>query len=119
MSIREAPFDVPEDDSAFIAESMAHLGLTTDAQLEALAGLATYTLSKARQGAQQLGPWNRMKILDLRGYAGIRDMILAAFGEKGREWIALDRRRMVRRADSLIARGRRKRRGGVGEQKKN
>lgn len=109
MSSTEALFSVPDDDAEFIAQSMEHLGLTSDAQLEALANLATYTLSKARQGAQQLGPWNRAKILDLRCYSGIRDTILAVFGNKGREWIALDRRRMVDRADSLVARKTRRR----------
>lgn len=108
MSTTKYNFSVSEDDAEFISEAMQHLDLTSDAQLEALADLASYTLSKARQGAQPLGPWNRAKILDLRSYAGIRDTILAVFGKKGREWIELDRRRMLRRADALITKRRRK-----------
>ncbi|WP_174961824.1 hypothetical protein [Burkholderia ubonensis] len=99
MSTAERQFFVPEDDDKFISDALVHLELSSDAQLEALADLAKHTLSKARQGAQQLGPWNRAKILDLRSYSGIRNMILACFGEKGREWVALDRRRIVVRID--------------------
>lgn len=98
---------VPEDDAAFIAEAMQCLRLASDAQLEALANLARYTLSKARQGAQPLGAWNRAKILDLQDYPGIRDAILAIFAKKGREWIELDRRRQVRGADPLNTKRRR------------
>lgn len=95
MSITERRFSVPEDDGKFISDALAHLGFHSDSQLETLADLAKHTLSKARQGAQQLGPWNRAKILDLRAYFGIRNAILACFGRKGRDWIALDRRQMV------------------------
>lgn len=92
---------MPLDDGAFISDAMTHLGLTSDAQLEALADLAKHTLSKARHGAQQLGPWNRAKILDLRAYPGIRDAIVVCFGRKGSDWIAQDRRRMVSRVGPL------------------
>lgn len=91
-------FDQAADDARFITEVMNELELTTDAELEAIANLTKNTLSKARNGAQALGAFNRAKMGDLCWYAYARDALLHLFGAKGREWIELDRRRLVTRA---------------------
>ena len=91
-------FDQAADDARFITEVMNDLGLSTDAELEAIANLTKNTLSKARNGAQSLGAFNRAKMGDLCWYAYARDALLYLFGAKGREWIELDKRRLVSRA---------------------
>lgn len=96
--IPEITFDQTADDARFIKEVMNDLGLSTDAELEAIANLAKNTLSKARNGAQPLGPFNRAKMGDLCWYAYARDALLNLFGAKGLEWVKLDRRRLVSRA---------------------
>lgn len=95
----EITYDQAADDARFITEVMNVLGLSTDAELEAIANLAKNTLSKARNGAQSLGPFNRAKMGDLCWYTYARDALLNLFGAKGREWIELDRRRLVSRAE--------------------
>lgn len=96
--IPEITFDQTADDARFITEVMNNLGLSTDAELEAIANLAKNTLSKARNGAQPLGPFNRAKMGDLCLYRYARDALLHLFGAKGREWIELDRERLVSKA---------------------
>lgn len=91
-------FDQATDDARFITGVMNELGLSTDAELEAIANLTKNTLSKARNGAQALGAFNKAKMGDLCWYAYARDALLNLFGAKGREWIQLDRRRLVTRA---------------------
>jgi hypothetical protein len=89
-----------EDDIRFITEVMDQLGLSTDVELEGIANLAKNTLSKARNGTQALGAFNRAKMGDLCWYGYARDALLNLFGAKGREWIALDKRRLVKRAEA-------------------
>lgn len=85
-------------DVALIDSSLEHLQLVSDRELEALAGLALNTLSKARQGAQPLSGFAIAKIMDLRGYKWATDALYHLFGDKGRAWIASEDRRRKRNA---------------------
>ena len=74
-------------DDLLIARTMAELNITSNAQLEALAGLARNTVSKARCDAQPLSAVARAKLFHLLGESWARDALLTLFGEKGRSWL--------------------------------
>lgn len=93
------------EEAKFIEASLRELGLTTDKELEAIANLAPNTLSKARQGAQELSAFAKLKILDLRGYKLTVEGIFQLFGAKGQEWIESENRRRLKRAKSKIGKG--------------
>jgi hypothetical protein len=90
-----------KDDADLIDTAIRRLGFSTDAQLEAAANLPTNSLSKARTGRQPLSGFARLKILDLLGFDWARTAILQAFGEKGAEWLAWDKKRQQDRAARL------------------
>jgi hypothetical protein len=77
-----------EEEGALIDAVAAVLDVATDQELESSALMARNTLSKARRGAQQLGPWNRAKLLCLGGFPSAERLAQAIFGSKARDWIA-------------------------------